>query len=318
MPRALDQLLNPDIDADRLLADPEADALLQGAVDMHVHPGPSPFPRRIGILDAARDAADNGFAAIVVKSHHLSMQTDVLALRGAGLSAVPIDVYAGIALNRTVGGLNPYAVEVVLGLGGRVVWFPTISSKAHIDFHHTHHDSRFPTSKLRLREHEPLSLLDDDGALRPEVRDILDVIAREEAVLNAGHLPADEIDALLTAAGEAGVTRMVVSHPTFIVDATPQRCAEWVRKGATIEHCLAMAVGRPQSSLTMAVLQPYLDAAGVRHTIFSSDLGQAAAILPVTGFRRMARRLIDHGFDTESIRTMFGGNAKDLLKRSEA
>lgn len=316
MSTALDDLLDESIDADRLVADEEADALLRGAVDLHVHPAPSPFPRRIGILDAARDAADHGFAAIVVKSHHLSMQTDVLALGGAGLAELPIDVYAGIALNRTTGGLNPYAVELVLALGGRVVWFPTISSRAHIDFHHVHSDSKFPTSTMRLREHEPLSLLDDSGSLVPEVHDILEIIAGQEAVLNAGHLPAEEIDALLPAARAAGVTRMVVSHPTFIVGASADRCAEWVRTGATIEHCLAMAVGRPESPLTMDVLQPYLDACGIEHTIFSSDLGQAKSILPVTGYRRMARRLLDAGMQPDSIRRMFGGNAAQLLQRS--
>jgi hypothetical protein len=316
MTRALDHLIDEDIDADRLVADEEADALLVGAVDLHVHPAPSPFPRRISILDAARDAADHGFAAIVVKSHHLPMQTDLLALQSAGLAELPIDVHAGIALNRTIGGLNPYAVELVLALGGRVVWFPTISSRAHIDFHHDHHDSRFPSATIALREHEPLSLVGDTGRLRNEVRDILDLIAAADAILNAGHLSVGEIDLLIPAAREAGIERIVISHPTFIVGAGPEHCGEWVRLGATVEHCLAMAVGRPASSLTQQVLQPYLDACGTEHTIFSSDLGQAGAILPVTGYRRMARRLLDAGLEPDAIRRMFGGNARGLLQRS--
>ena len=102
-------LLDPDLDGDRHRPDEQADALLVGAVDLHQHPGPSPFPRRMGIMDAARDAAGAGFRAIVAKSHHHSMVTDILALGPAGLDDLPVEVRGGIALNRTVGGLNPYA-----------------------------------------------------------------------------------------------------------------------------------------------------------------------------------------------------------------
>ena len=35
----------------------QIEGLLEGGVDLHVHPFPSPFPRRMGILEAARDAS---------------------------------------------------------------------------------------------------------------------------------------------------------------------------------------------------------------------------------------------------------------------
>lgn len=311
---ALAHLYDAELDAERLVEDTEVDEILQGAVDMHVHPSPSPFPRRIGILEAARDAAEQGFSAVVVKSHHTSMQTDVLALQSAGLDDVDIEVFSGVALNRTIGGLNPYAVELFLALGAKVVWFPTISSRAHIDFHHVHHDSRFPTTDLGLREHEPISILADDGRLRPEVHDIFEVIRTKGAVLNAGHLPADEIDILVSAAHDAGIEGIVISHPTFIIGASPERCAQWVRKGATVEHCLALAVGRSDSPLTQAELDPYLKACGVDATVFSSDLGQAHSILPVTGFRRIVRRMLDAGYAGEDLHRMVATNGRRLLR----
>jgi len=60
------------------------------------------------------------------------MITDVLALEEVGLKDLPVKVLAGIALNNQVGGLNPWAVDVSLKLGGRFIWFPTFSSAAHI------------------------------------------------------------------------------------------------------------------------------------------------------------------------------------------
>jgi len=41
------------------------DRLLDGAVDLHVHPYPSPFPRRMDAAEAAQRAADAGMRAIV-------------------------------------------------------------------------------------------------------------------------------------------------------------------------------------------------------------------------------------------------------------
>lgn len=310
------QIANPlwdsTLDSDRLNDDPEVDALLVGGVDLHTHPAPSPFPRRMSILDAARDAESVGFKAIVCKSHHHSMQMDILALGSAGLEDVNVQVYGGVALNRTVGGLNPYAVELALRMGGRVVWFPTIASRAHLDFH-AHNDSGFPLAGVPLRENEPLTVLDEKGQLNADAQDILQVIAAESAILNCGHLPADEIDVLVPGAISAGVERILVNHPDFVIGATPQRVAEWARQGVVIELCLAMVVGRQPSEDPVAKVAPYLQAAGIGRTIFSSDLGQQNNPLPMTAYRRMTRALVDAGTSEQDIRSLVGGTAAQLL-----
>jgi hypothetical protein len=308
----LSELWDPTLDADRLRPDPEVDELLVGGVDLHTHPGPSPFPRRMSIVDAATDAASAGFRAIVAKSHHHSMQTDILALRGAGLLDTPVTVFGGVALNRTVGGLNPYAVELALRMGGKVVWFPTISSLAHLEFHE-HNHSGFPVAGVPLRDNEPISVLDESGKLAAAARDIIDVIAAESAVLNCGHLPAAEIDVLVPAALAAGVTRIVVSHPDFIVGAAPERIADWCGQGVFVEHCLAMLVGRQPAEPPMAKIAGYYRAAGPDRTIISSDLGQRGNPLPITAYRRMVRAMLDGGVAPAEVRAMTGGNAAGLL-----
>jgi hypothetical protein len=305
-------LLDEELDASRYDVDLHADQLLHGAADLHVHPSPSPFPRRISIRDAAADAAGAGFRAIVVKSHHLSMQSDVLALRETGQLDLPIEVYGGIALNDTVGGLNPWAVDLVLKLGGRVVWFPTISSPAHIE-HHEHDRGGFPVAGFALLENRAQSVLDDDGRLRPEVYTILDIIAEQQAILNTGHLPAHEIDVLLPEASRRGVDRIVISHPEFIVGAGPDDVAVWARLGAHVEHVLGMLISPLATADPIEMLERY-KSVGVARTIFSSDLGQKAMPLPVTSYRRLVRRLIDAGYPDEQIRMMTGANAISLLE----
>lgn len=314
MNQTVSPLWDETLDADRLRADPEVDELLVGGVDLHAHPAPSPFPRRMSIMDAAIDAASVGFSAIVCKSHHHSMQTDILALRSVGLDDTGVAVHGGIALNRTVGGLNPYAVELALRMGGRVVWFPTIASRAHIEFHE-HHDSGFPMAGIPLRPNEPISVLDDDGGLVTAARDILDVIAGESAILNCGHLPAEEIAVLIPAALQAGVTRVVVSHPDFVLGASPEAIADWTRKGAYVELCLAMITARSGPIAPMDKIAPYWGAAGPERTIFSSDLGQKNNPLPITAYRRMVRAMLDAGVGPDAIRAAVGGNAAQLLAR---
>jgi hypothetical protein len=303
---------DPEADTDRKVPDEESDRLLIGAVDLHQHPGPSPFPRRMSILDAARDAAGAGFRAIVAKSHHHSMVTDILALRSAGLADLPIEVYGGIALNRTVGGLNPYAVELALRMGGRMVWFPTLSSAAHVR-HHEDHDTGFPTPEVDLRPNEIISILDERGAVLPEVQDILSVIAAEDAVLTCGHLGVTEAQRLIDAALEAGVRRIVVNHPIFVVGASVEQAVAWARQGVHIEHCTVMYFGRPERRRDLDELLSFIKAVGVGQTVLSSDSGQKNNPLPVTLYRRAVRGLLDAGIAEPDIRRLVGTNAGQLL-----
>ena len=81
---------------------------VEGFIDTHVHTGPAPF-RRIGdTIDVARWCHESKMTAIVIKSHFEATVTKVYHAR----KEIPdLGVYAGIALNRGVGGINPLAVE---------------------------------------------------------------------------------------------------------------------------------------------------------------------------------------------------------------
>src|SRR5437763_16484017 len=102
------------------------DRLLDGAVDLHVHPYPSPFPRRMDAAEAAQRAADAGMRAIVVKSHHHDTAMDVAALREHGIAPPGIDVFGGDALKPQVRGVNPPALNLCLATSRRAGWLPTL------------------------------------------------------------------------------------------------------------------------------------------------------------------------------------------------
>ena len=58
-----------------------------------------------------------------------------------------------------------------------------------------------------------IAVLDEAGALLPEVHSVLKVIAKHDMVLATGHLSEREIIAVVDASADAGVRRIVVTHP---------------------------------------------------------------------------------------------------------
>jgi hypothetical protein len=290
------------------------DRLLDGAVDLHVHPYPSPFPRRMDATEAAQRAADAGMRAIVVKSHHHDTSTDVAALKAHGIDASGIDVFGGIALNTQVGGLNPHAVNMSLAMGGKVVWFPTIASPKHIEHHREHPALKFPTLAVDLIPEVPIDVFGDDGALRPEVHEILKMIAEADAVLASGHMPAQSIIAVFAAAKEHGVRRMIVNHPNFVIEATKDEVKQLAGLGALIEHSLCM-YDEDSSFYNWAIdtLVDWINWVGAERSSLGSDLGQAGNPFPADSFRKICSRLLESGMPEREVRMLVADNPAKLL-----
>jgi Family of unknown function (DUF6282) len=287
--------------------------LLDGAVDLHVHPYPSPFPRRMDAAEAAHRAADAGMRAIVVKSHHHDTAMDVAALRDHGIAQSGIEVFGGIALNTQVGGLNPHAVNLCLAMGGKVVWFPTIASPAHIE-HHRHNPAlKFPQLTVDLLPEDPIDVW-ENGGLRREVHQILTMIAEADAVLASGHLPPRSILALFEAAKGAGVRRMVVNHPNFVVEATKDEVRRMVGLGALVEHSLCMY--DEESSFhnwQIDTLVEWVRWVGPERSSLGSDLGQAGNPFPADSFRKICSRLLESGLTEWEVRLLVADNPARLL-----
>jgi hypothetical protein len=296
------------------MADRVAD-ILQGAVDLHVHPAPSPLPRRMDAVDAAQLAGEAGFEAIVVKSHHHSTVTDVLALSRDGLNDGPGPrVYGGVALNSAVGGLNPHAVDLALKMGGRIVWFPTIASPQHIAHHRAHPNLKFPKLAVQLQPEEPVDVFGEDGGLRPEVHRILESIADADAILASGHMAPASITAVFEAAREIGVSRMLVNHPNFVIEASYEDARRWVALGAVIEHSLCMY--DEDSSFhnwDVDTLVQWIEAVGAEHSTLGSDLGQMSNPLPTDSFRKIVGRLLERGMPEGDVRRLVCENPRRLL-----
>lgn len=298
-------------------AQPVSPALLKvldGAVDLHCHSGPSPFPRRINHVEASYDGARIGLRAILVKSHHHNTVMDLLAMR-TWLADAPTPVYGGVALNSHVGGMNPSAVAMSLRMGGRCVWAPTVSARQHIEHHSQAHG--FPTATVDLIDSE-VSIFDESGSVSAATTQVVEVVAESDALLTGGHLDVDSMKALFTLAAAKGVRRLLVQHPDFVVGASDSDVEELVRLGAFVEHEIAMYhpdVAKPRWPIEQLV--GWIERIGPEHTTIGSDLGQQGNPLPVDGFIYIVGQLLDHGVPEKDVRRMIVDNPAFLLGLEE-
>jgi hypothetical protein len=171
--------------------------LVRGGYDMHVHISPDVVERKISDVALAARCAETGLAGFGLKSHYTSTAERARSVTEA--AGVGVRVHGAITLNRAVGGLNALAVEIAAREGARTVWFPTVNS---VNEQHEVHPAP-PGAKqpvwvkfeLELREagHEvdPVAVVDSTGALLPQTRAVLDVIAHHDMVLATGHLARD-------------------------------------------------------------------------------------------------------------------------------
>lgn len=288
----------------------QVDELLRDTVDLHYHSGPSPFPRRLDPVESARHYDEHGFKAVVYKSHHHNTVMDILSIQKSVLDSLRVRVFGGIALNGLVGGLNPRAVEMCLKMGGKIVWFPTISSPSHIEYHS--HGGSFPTATMHLMDEAPNSVFGEDGKLKPAVHDIFQLIKETDAILAAGHMSPPEIFAVFKAARAAGVEKLLVLHPEFVVNLSHEQARELAEMGAFIEHEVGMyARDRPEWPISRLV--EWIDKVGVEHTTLGSDTGQATAPLPSEVFGKVAHALVDSGVAERDVKRMLSDNPASLL-----
>jgi len=284
--------------------------LLVGAIDLHCHSGPSVMPRRLNHVEAIREAEAAGLRAILFKDHYYSV-SPVAELLKETLNP-KIELLTGVPLNNTLGGLNPYAVDHGFKLNARLVWMPTFSAANHI--RHSHRKNYLATKDAMLKP-KGLTVVNESGELVDDAKFILDQIAQADAVLSAGHLHISEIWPLFDEAKQRGVKRLLVNHPTFLIDASLSDIKELAAMGAMLEHscCMWAGVQNKSGKYTAEGLGELIKAAGVDNTIIGSDLGQEGNPTPVEGLRYVVGMCLDLKYSEADIRKMVGGNAARLM-----
>jgi hypothetical protein len=258
------------------------------------------------------EASAAGFAAVVTKDHDYS-GVMTAALISKHYPDLPTKIYSSIVLNNVVGGFNPYAVEHTAAMGGKIVWMPTLAAENHLRWEKTS-SWVHPASTKKMRPAVGIPVLDSNGVVRDDVKEVIDVIAKNDMVLASGHLHVSETWLVFEEAKRRGVKRIVLTHPEDIVDATMNDVKGLATMGAFVEHSLCMFVeGSKFKTCSAEDLRRHIDAAGVDQTVLCSDLGQTGTISRLEGFRRGIKLCMDLGYDDDQIRKMVSLNAARML-----
>jgi len=276
----------------------EGARLLPGTIDIHVHSDPDDRPRSIDAIDVAKLAKARGMRAIVLKNHYDPTSGLAYVVR----KEVPgIEVFGGIDLNLTVGGMNPAAVEHMARMNGgwgRFVWMSTFDAENQVKY---------------SKENRPFVRVSSKGELLPEVKEVIGVIAKHNLVLATGHVSAEEGLMLLREGRRQNAQHMVVTHAMNdpILMEIPQM-QEAAGLGAFIEFCGGSVTG-PDAA---ARLDRYADAirkVGPGSVVLSSDLGQKGNALPPDGFAAFLLALRSRGFTETELSRMSKENPAKLL-----
>jgi Family of unknown function (DUF6282) len=289
---------------------------IQGAYDLQVHVAPDVISRRTDDVDLARDFLARGLRGFVLKSHYVPTAERAQVVR----RAVPgIESFGAIALNHSVGGLNPVAIEIAGRSGNKIVWMPTVDAANETAGRVDGPSEKLPFWAKIQREiaasginRPPITVLDSAGHISEDTFQCLELIAKHDMILATGHLGRHEIFPLVRAAREKGVQRIVITHAEFpSQNLSGDEQAELAGMGAIIEHCFTTYHTRkaPWEAVFANVRQT-----GTAHCLLSTDLGQQTNPPVAEGFAAFAQKFLDADFSVAEINHMSTRVAENLLK----
>lgn len=268
-----------------------ATELLKGSYDLHIHSSPSHLNRCVDDYQALDEAAAAGMAGIALKNHYESTVRCVELLNTR--KTVDTKVYGGIVLNKPAGGLNPYAVESALRLGGKFVWMPT--RDAANEFRCKRYPEGFLDRKGGVR------VLDESGNVYPELYEILNLCKEFGAVFGTGHISPEESIKICKVARRMGV-KTVLTHPEWSYTSVPGNIqAELAALGVKIEK---LWFNIEACDTTIENMIENIRLCGVENCFLSTDRGQINKMHPVDAIRLFIMQLLKHGFSKEEIKAM--------------
>jgi len=272
--------------------------LLSGVIDVHAHCSPDSVSRSIDAIDLARLAKSRGMRGMVLKSHWEPTASLAYMTR----KEVPgIEIFGGIDLNLSVGGMNPEAVErmaKITGGWGRFVWMSTFDSQAQVEFSKTN---------------RPFVAVSQNGQLLPETKKVIAMIAKYHLVLATGHNTPREDLMLIREARAQGIQGIIVTHAMIApIHMSIDDMKEAAALGVFIEFVYNGLIGE-YKEFTFSDYAKAIGAVGAEHCILSSDLGQPANPVHPDGLTRFFEGLKKAGITDKEIRIMSARNPALLI-----
>jgi len=287
----------------------DTEYILQGGVDLHTHAGPDVYDRSVDQIELAENAKKEKMAAVVLKNHFCPT---FFAAQQVAQKVPGIRVFGGLVLNKYVGGFNVDAVDLAVKAGAKIVWMPTLSEANHLDYYGAS-DFKAQKAKTPLRQEGSGLTICENGRLKPEVFEILEVIAGSDVILATGHISNSEALVLVREAAALGIKKILVTHPDDRVSAIAEaEQRELIRHGAILEKCLITTMPG-WGSLTIKQIADSIRNLGAANCVIVTDFGQAHHEIPTEGLKRFVKGLFENGITPEEIQMMLCKNPCSLL-----
>jgi hypothetical protein len=275
--------------------------LLRGASDLHLHVDPRPPG-----LDTANDRADiatlkiaraRGLRAVVLKDHNEPTAPLAYHLR----SELPgIELFGGFVMNLSNGGINVPGIELmatrIRGEPGRVIWMPAGDSEIEV--------------RQAKDPNRPFVAVTRNGALLPEVKQVLSIIARHGLVLASGHIGAEEALLLFREARNLGVQHMIATHAMDLAGRmTMEQMQQAAKLGVFIEFDMRNTLegGRTNAIRTLGPQVCFLS------EFWTPRPGTASEYASLEGIGTFAEAMHARGFSDRDLDLLFKVNPARVL-----
>lgn len=285
---------------------PEADNLLRGVSDIHLHAAPDSKARLGNELEFARAARDAGYKSMMFKSNDFSCHDRAYLIR----QELPgFEVFGSLCMNRVHGDkVNVFAAEKAVNTTGhlcRCIWMPT-------------QDAVYQSIRYHGKR-EGVPVVDDNGRVLPEVVRVMEICAEANIIFATGHSSPEECIVLARKAREVGVKKCVVTHANSgIWKMTHDQIKQCIDLGAWIEYSYITNLWGPGTGLpdfermgdnefaAFTLINP-------ERSVITTDLGQVGMPHPVEGMRRCIIALLENGLTQKQVDFMVRINPAQLV-----
>lgn len=277
-----------------------------GICDLHIHAAPDTKARSIDELSFCQEAKRLGYRAVLFKSNDWSCHDRAFLIR----KALPdFQCFGSFCMNRCVGDrVNVYAAESALKTSGHLckcIWMPTL-------------DATYP-KRLAGHPDEGIPVVDDHGAVLPEVIRCMELCAEADILFATGHASPEESLTMARKAHEIGLKKFAVTHVNSrIWRMTHDQIHRVVDLGGFVELCCLPRLwgeGSAMPTYERENLEEFVAYASLvpERTFLSTDLGQAGMPSPAEGMRQCISDLLTAGLSQHTIDQLTRINPAYLL-----
>lgn len=145
------------------------------------------------------------------------------------------------------------------------------------------------------------------------MHEILSLIAEANIVLATGHLHPAEVMALVDAAQEHGVEKILIQHSDLGIARIPfDMEQQLVKRGAILEKCY-LACSEDFRDITTQEMADSIKRLGADSCVLVTDYGQAHNIPPIEALSNFVAEMLEGGISEREVEQMIVRNPKQLL-----